>query len=133
MGKAYIILEVGWEYDDEYYYTGNYGDATYEAPKEIFLDVVKAKEEWLKREIKSFRQNEIIDYVGREDESYYVGSNYSLDDILSYAVAHFGFEESSEDLWDLKITDKHSDELVADFIKMFKFRFHHLNEVEITE
>ena len=30
-----MILEIGWEYNDEYYSTGNYGE-TYEAPEEVF-------------------------------------------------------------------------------------------------
>lgn len=32
--KGYIVLEIGFEYNDEYYHTGNYG-AMYEAPKKV--------------------------------------------------------------------------------------------------
>jgi len=39
--KGYIVLEVGFEYDDQYYSTGNYG-AMYEKPSKLFLDKEKA-------------------------------------------------------------------------------------------
>lgn len=54
MKKGYVILEIGWEYNDEYYHTSNNGEM-YEAPKELYLDKAKAEAECLKREINSFR------------------------------------------------------------------------------
>jgi len=60
--KAYTVLEIGWEYNDEYYSTGNNGE-TYEAPQEIFLDEKKAKTEWLKKEIEAYRGQSLGHYI----------------------------------------------------------------------
>lgn len=40
--KGYVVLEVGFEYNDEINHTGNYG-ATYEAPNKVFLSKEKAE------------------------------------------------------------------------------------------
>ena len=70
MKKGYVILEVGWEYNDEYYSTNNNGD-TYEAPNEVFFDKTKAEQEMEKRQIKSYKENHLMSYFGEEKTKIY--------------------------------------------------------------
>lgn len=46
MAKYWVISEVGWNYDDQYYYRGdNYGNNTYNAPTALYKRKVRAQQE----------------------------------------------------------------------------------------
>lgn len=58
--KGYLVLEVGYEYNDEYYHTGNYG-TTYEAPDTIYLTKEAAMEVLKQKKAKTLVDMEVMD------------------------------------------------------------------------
>lgn len=65
--QGYAVLEVGYEYNDEVYHTGNYG-ATYEAPKNIFTDKEAAEKAAKEASITKLRGTSLGHYGYGPDE-----------------------------------------------------------------
>ncbi|HEY9704266.1 MAG TPA: hypothetical protein V6C58_17575, partial [Allocoleopsis sp.] len=61
--KGYLVLEVGYEYNDEYYHTGNYG-TTYEAPEKIYLTKEKAEAVLKEKTFEALRGEDLGRYGG---------------------------------------------------------------------
>jgi hypothetical protein len=125
--KGYIVLEIGWEYNDEYYSTGNYGEM-YEAPSEIFIDKDKAKAEWLKKEIASLKGVNLMNYIGEQDLTDYLTTDEET------------FEKFLKDTWNLELDDyeieipqKAKDEDIIKLIGLISLRFFKLHEITITK
>lgn len=123
MGKTgYIIQEIGYEYNDEYYYRGEAGGGT---PKAIITDEAKAKDRLIDLEMKSWR-------------SQYIGSyGYDLRDITRDEDEFLKIIEEvvgdSDDWYDVRIDDRFSDDQLKRLIRASTLRFHEIVPVEIEE
>ena len=130
---AYTVLEIGWEYDDESYHTGNYGE-TYEAPNEIFLDKEKAKAEWLKREIKAYKGNNLAQYTNGDDFASLLVRGVDEDDVIKLFKEAFDIDLDLEDnYYEIEVPSSANDEDIAKLISMTTLRFNKLHEITITE
>lgn len=128
MNKGYVILEIGWEYNDETYNSGNYGEK-YEAPKEIFLDKDRAEKIINKKNIDAFKNRELGVYLG-EDIEYYLSKGFSDDDLYKYIKETFDVE-LNEDWFNFSVPEDATDEQVEGLMKIIKLRFFTLKEVSI--
>jgi len=129
MKKGYIILEIGWEYNDEYYTTGNYGEM-YEAPTEVFMDKKLAQAECDKRELESFRGVNLSSYLG-EDLDSYLANSASEDDLFKYVKDTFDVDMEDDFYFD--IPNKATDEQIKGLMEILTLRFHSLKEITINE
>ena len=128
MKKGYVILEIGWEYNDETYHTSNYG-TTYEAPTTVYTDLEKAKEKAKELEYKSFRGEMIFIY------------GYEIEDILTVDTATFVKEWNEmfnkeldlEDYWNDEVPRDATDEQIEKLMEMVNVRFYEVKEIEIHE
>lgn len=130
MKKGYVILEVGWEYDDESYSTAD----TFEAPNEIFLDKKKAETEFIKREIKAYRNSTINHYAGYDGLENYLNQSVSMEELIKYAKDNFDIDMTDEDdYYEFNIPKNATDKQVEGLINMLSLRFNELHEVNINE
>lgn len=128
MQKGYIILEVGWEYDDSYYSTNNYGN-TYEAPTEIFLNKEAAEKELLKQECESYRGTALSAYFGEDGIGEHLTCEFS--ELADYCKKTFNITISEDDLDFLEVPKKATDKQIEGLLKLISLRFNELHEVEI--
>jgi hypothetical protein len=126
MNKGYIVLEVGWEYNDEYYYSGN--GNTYEAPSEVFTDKEKADALCKKRNIKAYKGTELASYI--QDLGDELVRGYSEDDIYDYIEKTFG-EEANREYFEYSVPMDATDKQVEGLMKMLKLRFFVVKSVNI--
>lgn len=132
MKKGYVILEIGWEYNDEYYSTGNNGDM-FEAPKEVYLSKEKAEAECLKREIESFRGQSIGVYFSDGEVSLKTG--VKMEQLIKFMKDNFD-REYSEDNYDYSYYDipkNATDEQIKEMMKLIDVQFHTLSEITIND
>lgn len=130
--KAYTVLEIGWEYNDEYMHTGNDGD-TFVAPSEVFLDKEKAEAEWLKKEIDAFRGQELAMYIGEQDLSHYLVDGVSEEEFIKFIKETFDIEVDIDDYYEIYIPKTATDEQIKELINLMTLRFYKLHELTITE
>lgn len=119
MKTGYIIQEIGYEYNDEYYYKGENGGGT---PKMIFADESLAKKKMLELEIKRWKKQRIGDFLG-EDGYYEIEDNKEVKKILD--------ELGIKDLYNDPIPSSASDEQIKKLMKLLGLIFHEILEVDI--
>lgn len=123
---GYLVLEVGYEYNDEYYSTGNYG-TTYEAPKKVYTDKKKAEKILKKKTYESLRGADLGRYggdgltgickKGMEDE--FEGTFKEL------------FPDKKFEEWEIEIPKEATDEQLSKLFEFLKLEFFELVEVEL--
>lgn len=123
--KGYIVLEVGFEYNDEYYHTGNYG-ATYEAPKKVFTDKEKAMVELHKKTFEKLRGEDLSRYNG--DGLGGICKEGMQDEFCR--IFKEEFDKDAEE-WELEIPKKATDEQLMKIIECLDLEFFELVEVEL--
>ena len=64
--KAWVVMEIGWQYNDEYYYTDDNDSGT---PQKVYFDKQKAQDAALDQNIKALSSNEIGSYATDGDIS----------------------------------------------------------------
>lgn len=129
--KAYMILEIGWEYNDEYYSTGD--GETYEAPEEIFLDKNKAAEALLKKEIAAYRYSDLQGYIGENDLSDFCEGKTQPEDIFKFFKDEFDDEIDEDDYYELEVPSNATDAQIKKLLGMLTLRFFKLHTITITE
>lgn len=123
MANGYMILPVDWKYNDE-----GYDKSGFDKPKEIFTDKEKAKAEWLKREISSYRTNAIFVYGDLESN---LKMGVTPKQLEKFIHETFDPEFDFEYPYEFSIDKTASDE---DIIKLFKFvdiKFNVLEKIPI--
>lgn len=121
--KGYVVLEVGYDYNDEVYHTGNYG-AMYEAPNKVYLDKDIAEEEVVKRTCEKLRGLPLGAY------------GYGIEEIakkgcverLSQICEEIGFNIEDGDDVPKKATDKQ----LQNILELIDLEFFTIVEVEIN-
>jgi hypothetical protein len=126
MNKGYVILEVGYEYNDEVYSTGNYGEQ-FEAPNEVYTDKDKAKAEMSVRANKQLRGLSLAHY------------GYGLDEItndeqelITFFKDEFNIEVDDEDFYDMDVPSSATDEQLEKLQGLLTLKFFRLKEVELV-
>ena len=122
MVKGYVILEVGFEYNDEIYHTGNYGE-TYAAPNTVFMDKDKAIEEVDKLNVNKLR-GEYLDYYG------YGVEEFANDEDAFMEFWRREFDKDAE--YEFRVPSDATDEQLKGLIKLLSFRFFTLKEIELV-
>lgn len=123
---AYMILEIGWEYNDEYYHTNNNGE-TYEKPNVIFLDEKEAKVELLKRERKEFKGKTLGSYIYELNRQLTKGT--TEEDVKDYFMKTWNEDIDDEQF---EIPSKATDAEIDGLLKLIKIRFFILHKVKIN-
>lgn len=123
--KGYIVLEVGYEYNDEYYSTE--GDR-YEAPKKVFVDKEKATVELNKKLFERLRGEDLGRYNG--DGLRGVCKKGMEDDFCRIFKEEFDMDISDED-YEYEIPKKATDEQLAKILECLDLDFFELVEVEL--
>ncbi len=126
--KGYIVLEVGYEYNDEYYHTGNGGNM-YEAPKKVFIDKEQAIVELEKKTIEKLKGESLGNYNGNGLEGICEkGMTYEFRKIFK---EDFDID-LDEDEYDIQIPKNASNESLKKIIECMKLKFFELVEVELN-
>jgi hypothetical protein len=123
--KGYLVLEVGYEYNDEYYHTGNYG-TTYEAPKKAFMDKEKAILELHSKTMEFLRGEDLGRYGGNGLEG--ICKKGMQDEFCKIFKEEFGQEVED---WEIEIPEDATDEQLMKIIECLKIEFFKLVEVEL--
>lgn len=123
--KGYIVLEVGYEYNDEYYSTGNYGDM-YEAPKKVFLDKEKAAVELRTKTLEKLRGEDLGRYNGCGLEG--ICKKGMQNEFCRIFKEEFG---KDTERWEFEIPEKATDEQLTKIIECLDLDFFELVEVEL--
>jgi hypothetical protein len=124
--KGYVVLEVGYEYNDEYYHTGNYG-TTYEAPKKVFISHEKAEEEFIRLTTNKLRGEDL----GRYGEEGVRGicKDGKADEFME--IFRREFDKVIDEYDEIAIPQKATDEQLAMIIECLEIEFFEIVEIEI--
>jgi len=123
MGKiGFVIQEIGYEYNDEYYYRGESGGGT---PKKIILNEATAKLKLLELEVEKWRGEDIGYYGG--DISELSNNEEEFED----ALREIGIDPNDD--WRLRIPKEATDEQIKNLIKYSYIRFYEIVEVEVED
>jgi hypothetical protein len=124
--KGYLVLEVGYEYNDEYYSTGNYG-TTYEAPKKVFLNEETAMAELKQKTFEKLRGEDLGRYGGDGLDG--ICKKNTQDEFSKICQEEFGIDT---DEYDIEIPKDATDEQLMKIIECLKLEFFKLVEVELN-
>lgn len=124
--KGYIVLEVGFEYNDEYYSTGNYG-ATYEAPKKVFLEQEKAMEELKQKTFEKLKGEDLGRYNGDWLDG--ICKDGMQDEFVKIFKEEFGID--IEDEYEVEVPKKATDEQLNKILECLDLKFFELVEVDL--
>lgn len=123
--KGYLVLEVGYEYNDEYYSTGSYG-TTYEAPKKVFLNEETAMAELKQKTFEKLRGEDLGRYGG--DGLRGICKKNMEDEFSKICQEEFDIDT---DEYDIEIPKTATDEQLMKIIECLKLEFFKLVEVDL--
>lgn len=123
--KGYIVLEVGFEYNDEYYSTGNYG-TTYEAPKKVFLNEETAMTELRQKTFEKLRGEDLGGYGENGLES--ICKKNMQDEFSKICQEEFDIDT---DEYYIEIPKTATDEQLSKLVECLKINFFELIEVDL--
>jgi hypothetical protein len=126
MNKGYVILEVGYEYNDEIYHAGYYGDS-FEAPNEVYTDKDKADAELTKRTNDKLRGLELGYYCYGIDEI----TNHE-EELIKFLNEELKMETNMDEFYDVSIPSSATDEQLEKLQKLITLNFFQLKEVELV-
>lgn len=124
--KGYLVLEVGWEYNDEYYHTGNYG-TTYEAPNKVYLDWDEAEKEYKKKNFEMLITERLSKYTSGGWEE--LCEKGMADQFRTLLLTEF--EIDVEDDYDFRIPKTATEEQLTKILECLKVKFFEIVEIEI--
>jgi hypothetical protein len=117
--KGYVIQEIGYEYNDEYYYRGQ---AEGGIPKIVFFNEAKAMKKLAEIEMDAFR-GETLGY-------YEMHENIIDEDLYREALEEINIDP---DDWRASIPKDAPDSTIKKLIKATSLRFNEIVEVEVEE
>lgn len=123
--KGYLVLEVVYKYNDEYYHTGDYG-VTYEAPENIYLSKEKAEAVLKQKTFEKLREEDLGRYGG-----YGLESICKKDKIGQFERVMMEEFEINTDDYDLEIPNTATDEQLEKVLEYLDLEFFKLVEVEV--
>lgn len=124
---GYVILPIGWEYNDEVYHTGNYGE-TYEKPTSVILNKEKAQTKLKESEINHFKGTTLGMYGYGADEF----SN-DPDALIEFFNKEFDEEIEPDGYSEFGVPSDATDDQIERLMKIVTVRFYEMVEVEIEE
>jgi hypothetical protein len=130
--KAYIIMEKGFEYDDNYYNPTEGG-----SPKKVYFKLEDAQKALFEFEVKNAKEQDISSYMGYEMVD---DLNCSKEELLDYCRSlneKYGTPEKKsawDSFGDFQLNPKATDKEAQKFLNMINFRFFEIDtcEVDIT-
>lgn len=127
MKKGYVILEIGYEYNDEIYHTGNYGES-YEAPNKIYTDKVKADADLVTKNLEKFKGLELGYYCYGIDEI-----THDEQGLIDFLNNELKMNVKEDEFWDVHLPNDMTDEQCKALMKLINLEFYTIHEVEIEE
>ena len=120
--KAWIVMEIGWQYNDEYYYTDDNDSGT---PQKVYFDKKKAEEAALDMNIKALKSSGLTGYYE------------SLSGILEIDEADFTkmleeMDGSVED-YNINLPDKLSRENAVKILAAINIRWFEVADVPVVQ
>lgn len=125
--KGYMVLEVGYEYNDEYYSTGNYGNM-YEAPKKVFSNKQAAQEELERQTIEKLKGEDLGRYNGDGLDG--ICEKGMQDEFCKIFKTEFD-RDLDDDEYEIEIPKTATDEQVKKIMECLRLTFFELIEIEI--
>lgn len=119
-------MQVGFDYNDEYYSTASYG-TTYDAPDKVFTDKEKAILELDRQSIEMIRKEDLSGYGGNGISG--ICKNGMQDEFIKIYKEEFG--RDVEDSYDYKIPKSATDEQIKKVMECLSLKFYELVEVDI--
>lgn len=123
--KGYIILEVGYEYNDEYYHTGSYGE-TYEAPNKVFLSKEKAEAELRIKTLEKLRGEDLGRYNGDGIDG--ISKKGMQDELAEILKKEFNIDAEE---YEMEIPSDATDEQLDKVLECLDLNFFELIEIEV--
>lgn len=123
---GYIVMQVGYEYNDEYYSTGNYG-TTYEAPEKVYTNKSRAEKILRKKTFEAMRGEDLGRYGGDGLRGI---CKKGMEDDFEAAYKEL-FPEKSFDDWQIEIPKGATDAQLSRLFDLLKLEFFELIEVEL--
>lgn len=130
--KAYIIMEKGFEYDDNYYNPTEGG-----SPKKVYFKFDDAQNALYEYEVKNAKEQDISNYLGYEMEDELNCSKEELSDYCKSLNEKYGLPEKKSS-WDsfgeFQLNPKATNEESKKYLDMISFRFFEIEtcEVDVT-
>ena len=125
MSKGYIVMQVGFDYDDECYSTGNYG-TTYDAPDKVYLSKEKAIAELDRQTIEKLRGENLGHYNGNGLEG--ICKKGKIDEFIKIFKEEFDVDVNNDSE---KVPKTATDEQIRKVMECLSLEFYELMEVEI--
>lgn len=119
---GYLVLEKGWEYNDEYY-TNN---GSFEAPEEIYLEKAQANIALNKKELAAFRSSDLSGYM--EDINDYLEEGVDYEQVYEYMKETFN---SNITEYEFEIPQKATDAEIEGLLELITLRFFTLQKIKI--
>lgn len=123
---GYLILKVGYEYNDEYYHTGNYG-TTYEAPEKVYTDKKKAEKILRKKTFESLRGEDLGRYGG---DGLTGICKPGMEDDFEKTFKELFPDNKFKD-WEIEIPKEATDKQLSMLLDCLELEFYELVEVEL--
>lgn len=124
--KSYILMEKGYEYDDNYYNPVDGG-----IPKKVFFDIKDAEAEHLKLEIKNFKNTDITSYM-YDIEDYLNVSKEVFENYINSLNEKYG--KPNKKAWEsgeFQLNESATEEEAKKYFDMISLRFFEISEVEV--
>tara|TARA_R110000772_G_scaffold245501_1_gene358930 strand:+ start:32 stop:439 length:408 start_codon:yes stop_codon:yes gene_type:complete len=134
--KAYAILKVGYEYNDEIYHTGNHGES-YDAPTNAYKDLDEAKKIKEQLETSEFKGNNLGYYCYGIDEILKNGER-GVEEFNIFWRDNFDPEikidkgDDYSDYYEYNVPTTATDEQIKQLQSMCVLNFYTLKEIEIN-
>ena len=126
----YIVCAVGFDYNDEYYYS-NDDDAGH--PEGAFYDRAQAEAEARKRSIDDFKNHELNDYVSTGSKfGDYVIDKKAFVKILNETRKKDRFKVEDLDEYELSIPTNLTDDQIGRLLDLFVVKFYDVREVVLS-
>ncbi len=135
--KAYAVREIGWRYNDEYYYIEGSGDV-----EKVFFNKKRAEDLCKQKNIEEFRTTDLGSYQTED-----IGDLYSKEDIKELIEAYpiefkywaenensneISVEEILDNIYNAKILKNGTDSEVEIVMNLFKdIRFYEVVTVDV--
>jgi hypothetical protein len=127
--KAYVLMEKGFEYDDNYYNPVEGG-----SPKKIYFSLDEAKQESKKLDLQKFKNESIRNYTYDIDD---VIRDYDkFNELSNRLLEKYGkptFQHRWMSLEEYQLHPQANDEESEEYSKLVDFSFFEVQEVEVDQ
>lgn len=129
--KAFVLMEKGYEYDDNYYNPTDGG-----SPQKIFFDYDQALIEKIKLDIKKFKAHSFESYVYYEDIEYVIEDMNKFKKFNEKLKEKYG-EPAYTNPWnrleEYQLHPSANEEESNEFVRMVDFSYYEVQEVDVDK